>query len=221
MIAELYTGRRPRYHRARDRGPWLLALRRLHAREWSDREIAETISDLSASAIARLERLGLWNWRAVEAAQAPGSGGLAWTPRQVRYHRRQLDLDGYRGHCEEPNLLAARRASDREYQRRAGWGHLLPAYDERHRRWLAGHELRRREVDILSALRDLGPLTRAGLCRALGVTNLHTGGRSYLRRLRAAGLVYRHCRRPFRYTLTLLARRLDPLRQWQELCRQA
>jgi len=57
---------------------------------------------------------------------------------------------------------------------RAQWMHLLPGYDEtmegvpRGQRWRPGHELRPREVQILSLLRDHGSLSRSQIARYCG-----------------------------------------------------
>ena len=209
--------------RYRKPGQWLTALRRLWERRYSDGQIAELLSDLSPAAILDLERREAWNWRDIEAASVPESGGERFTARQVKHYRRANDMPGHRGQTEVGSLSDMREQSRREYQRRNGWGHLLPVYSDQEQRWTGGYELRRREVDILSALRDMGSLTYHQLCRALGITRLHSGGRFYVFRLRLAGLVQYERPRGGLCLWSLAGRALqvDPYHSWMRLAQQA
>ncbi len=162
------------YRSSRDPGPWAVAIRRLHALNYSDRQIADTLCDLSTAAILTLDSLGNWSQQAIENVSEPESG-TRWSKRSVWYHRRQMGLDANR---QQASLTAYRNESRLIYQTEKRWGHLLPDL-----------ELRRTEVDILTTLRDYGPQTRAALCRAVGTVSLNTGGRSYLVRLQRADLI--------------------------------
>lgn len=190
-----------RYHKAD--GPWLLVMARLWRAGWGHARIAATLSDLSARACR--------DWLAggadpddLDAHSEPGASALPWTVQQVRYwtqfrgrrpgrRRWRIRQPGPVRHPKRPSRprhpderpLDARRA----YARDRGWLHLLPAADGE-----AGLELTRRDVDILSALRDGGPMTRAQLADLLqlrGSARLlcNRRGRSALAKLRRAALV--------------------------------
>lgn len=184
---------RPRHYRKP--GPWMTALRELHARGWSDAEIADALGDLSPSAI---QRLGCTGWRrpAVERVLVPGAGGQPFTRRQVRHYRQALGLKGnpprrYAADGDRGELI---RARSRERQKEAGFFHLLPPFLRREQRWGAGHELTPALVEVLCALRDHGPMTRRRLALALGrddAASLRDRAGTYLGRLASAGLVTR------------------------------
>ncbi len=186
-----------RYRRVNkdDPQPWQLALVRLWDRKYTDDRIADALSNLSASAISRLEQAGTWGWRAVEGACMDQAGGRVFTRQQIKRHRKTLGLRGHRGICELGSIRNLRAAKDREYQRQYRWEHLLPVWVSpnsitgRPGHYLPGYELKRRETDILTALRDIGPMSRRQLCRTVGAGSLNTKGRSYLVRLQMAGLV--------------------------------
>lgn len=151
--------RPPSYHRRGERDTYLLALRRLHARGWSDREIAETLSDLSEADILLIEKHKLWNRDDVEGAQRPDPTARRWewTRRQVRYYRRQLGLIGRRGKRQqhECGSLGGQRWADvRARAANLGWGHLLP--------------LTPAQVQLLEALAD-APGARAELEKRTGL----------------------------------------------------
>jgi hypothetical protein len=186
MIAT--ASRRPRYHTARSSSPWLVALRRLWALGLTDARVAGILTGLTAAAIGSLERRGWTVERAEDlAAEVTPPDLPRWTARQVCYHRHRLGLaarsDGLReGRAE----LDHRR---RRYQCDCGWGHLLPGPRARSGRRAAGVCLRRREVDVLSLLRDRGPMTRRALCALMGLRRLMARGRSMFARLVRLGLV--------------------------------
>ena len=176
------TAQRPRTHHSLTASePWLLALQRLHANRWPDWRIAAALCALSAQQIAAIEANRCWNWRDVEDVMVHGSG-QHWTTRQVRYWRRRLGLEACPRNHEVGTLPTLRRIAANRYQTDRQWVHLLTM----------GLELRRREVDIISLLRDRGPMTRRELCRARGVVDLgagRAGARRPLARLQIAGLV--------------------------------
>lgn len=166
MSSAAHPARPSVHHRVSTRGPALQALRGLHRLGWSDRQIAEVLADLSATAVAELARTGFSADR-VEGARVEGAGGLPWTRRQVGYYRRSLQLPANRQQHEGGSLLALRASVLRCRQVAAGWGHLLPVYDEQRCCWGPGHELSGRQVEVLCLLRDRGPLTRLQLAGAL------------------------------------------------------
>ena len=167
-------------------GPWLTAVEHLCSAPprgpgYSDRRVAELLWDLSDDAIRSLGA-GRWHARAVERLLVPGSGDTTWTAPAVRHHRRQLGIPPNRMTARSehylPRLARERRLA---HQEGTGWAHLLPR-----------HELTPLECDVLSALRDRGPLTRRQLLLALGKQGERwpfqwRGGP--LGRLRACGLV--------------------------------
>src|SRR5262245_5466160 len=122
--------------------------------------------------------------------------GLTFSRRSVLYWRdclRRLASDDKDGDPERAPAQARQTARLR-HQMRAGWGHLLPAWDEHARCWTPGHELSPAEVRILSALRDHGPLVRRELAARLGLCGRNPvlrRGRSRLARLARKGLVVR------------------------------
>jgi Arc/MetJ family transcription regulator len=150
-------------------GAWLGDLRRLHEAGWSDAAVAAALSECLGR---RVSRRAVWYWR-----------------------RQLIELDDL--------LTAADRR--RLYQSRCGFGHLLPR-EQRWSgprqgrgqsaapgvRWSGGRELSPREVDVLSCLREHGPLTPAALAGRLYVVSL----RPTLRRLDRLGLVRRQPRGP-------------------------
>jgi hypothetical protein len=181
------------YHRCLTRGPWLSALRQLHRRGWSDRDIADCLSELSPEDIASLDREG-WDAKRIESRRRVEGGGSEWTRRQVRYYRRALGLSArhYRHECG--TLADARACRHRQHQRLRGWSHLLPAYNDAVKQWEGGHELRPREADVLALLRDHGPLTTYQMATHLLATPcrhrcLLSRGVSLPRRLARRGLV--------------------------------
>jgi hypothetical protein len=203
--------KRPRsYRSSADPGAWAIALRRLWHRGYGDARIAELLSCLSTRAILALEHDRRWDWRTVETMLIPGSGGR-WTCRQVEYHRARMGLPGNRVRPELQSAAVARVIRWRRYQTQAGWNHLLPKYDERGREWEPEMILRPRECDILSLLRDNGPMTRPEIGKSLGLSekrdNLKSGSWHYLERLccfglvSLAGLVVRGCVILKRYAL--------------------
>lgn len=181
-------------------GAWLDTLRRLHALGLSDPRIALELSQIHDP--------------------------LAWDRHKVRYWRRQSGpLDPVTGNPTPlpPNPPAvdgylsigeARALAWRRHQVKAGWGHLLPAWEASLRddleagRWLPGHELSPFRVSLLSALLALGPATRRAL--APPGAGAHWGKKA-LRRLVVAGLVARG--RRWLYRLTEAATRGMPTRR--------
>lgn len=162
-------------------GPWQRVLRVLVLHGESDLHIALCLSNLSDAALAALARWpGQLTDTAVHALEEPGAG-RPWTRLRVFYHRRRLGLSNR--HRLGLSRLAAVAARLR--QARRGWGHL-------------GVGLGRRELDLLDALRDAGPLSRPELSRRLRTPGRRTpspflGSRGYsgLARLLRAGLVVR------------------------------
>ena len=190
--ARRLTALRPTSDRSsRDPGPWVLALRRLHTRGYSDAEIATTLSQLSTRAILALEAERAWSEDRLKPLLLVGSGE-PWTRRQVEYQRRQLGLRGNTSRLLETRE-EARLLSWRMYQTAKRWGHLLPSYDRDGCQWGPGVVLRPREADILSLLRDRGPQTRPEIAKGLKLGKnrnaLSTGRTYYLARLRQASLV--------------------------------
>src|SRR5262245_15761268 len=185
-MSEATPPRRPStYHTPRSAPLVLVALRRLWALGLTDGRIAELLSALSPAALRILARRGWTVERAEDlaAAAAPAPPAPpAWTPRQVRHHRRREKLRSrHKGPAAAQAELAYRR---RRFQSAAGWGHLLPSADGK-----TGLLLRRREIEVLNLLRDRGPLTREALYGLMRVERLHARGRSLLARLARAGLV--------------------------------
>lgn len=174
---------RPRPGHYRKSRWWEPALEALARRGWSDRQIADALTDLNPEAVEWMQRHDDWKAATVERLSDPGAGG-AWTRRQVQYHRQRLNLPGRHRRLQ---CAADHRADERRlYQARQGWGHLLPPYDEVRQRWLPGHELQKREVDILTALRDRGSLTLKELSKGKRLTS---DDAACMADLAAAGLV--------------------------------
>lgn len=185
---------RPReYHREANRGPWRLALRRLHRRGYSDREIAERLCALSAEAIRSLEDRGSWNWRAVERCLEPHAAPLPWTQEQVKRHRWSMGLRANRRRWECGSLVAIRQSRRSMAQAEARLGRLLPRKNDREKVWEPGHELSLTEIRILLLLQTHGTLTRASIASCLGLqagqNGLRSGKKHYLAHLVEAGLV--------------------------------
>jgi hypothetical protein len=120
------------------------------------------------------------------AAELSRRYGRPFTRRQIFYWRdlmRRLDSDADMavGGLPDPSkVVSASTRQDQErklYQIRAGWGHLLPI------------TLRPRECDILSLLRDHGPLTRRRLADLCGCSRRSRSSLYVSRHDRLAGLV--------------------------------
>lgn len=105
--------------------PWLLALRRLWEKGWSDQTIAEALCDLSSEAISWCERKQRWREQYVRKMLMPQAGEL-WTRRQVAYWRGVLGLRGRRPRHERGYLSHLRQTKHYDHARRMGWGHLGP-----------------------------------------------------------------------------------------------
>ncbi len=124
----------------------LTELKRLHAGQRSDAEIAEELSLLFAP--QSFYRQQVWRLRRQH-------GLKTW-----RRNPASLSAD----------LLEARYRSWRLYQVNQGWLHLLPSELPDGHGWGPGHELSPREVDILTALSDAGePMTGSQLTAALNL----------------------------------------------------
>jgi hypothetical protein len=175
-----YADRRPpdrsAAHRGRrsTEGPWFVALRMLHSRGWSDREISEALVDLSAEAIGWLTRTE--RWKETDKMLAPDSGE-PWTRRQVEYWRRRLGLPGKRHRHDCGSQGRPYQVAQHLRAVAAGWGHLGP--------------LSAGELAVVEALSGGAVMTRRSLERETGyrLAWLTAGRRHPLRRLRDRGLV--------------------------------
>lgn len=195
-----------RYHRRRDRQPYLRALAAMLACRWTDERIAAALSLLSPETIENLESQG-WEEEAIEDAIGIGEQNCQpWTTRQVRYYRRR-HLDRKRRRPPIAVLVEARRTRSRQAQTRAGFGNLLPDYiqptadTESH--WSEGIELPPRASQILKLLRER-PMTSREIAQAIRVRNhrsLHNSSGYLLVCLMRLGLLVRDCCR--RYCLKL------------------
>jgi hypothetical protein len=186
-------GKRRRHKRD---SPWLPVMARLWKRGWSARRVAAVLSDLSAR--------GCRDWLAsgadpdsLDDFSEPGSSHLPWTARQVRHwmmycgRRRRPGRPRRRPRPVHPD----ERGCDprRRYASERGWLHALPAWQEG-AGWVGGVELSRRDVDVLCALRERGPLMRGQIADALQLHGTarrlyNRRGRPILAKLRRAGLV--------------------------------
>lgn len=189
------------YHQRESREPWLLALRRLWARGYSDRRIAEALSDLSAERIAWLERYQLWQRDEIEDRLEPLASGLPWTKRQVCYYRGQvLGLPAHRDRSRgRPHSHEATRALG------LGWGHLMP--------------LTPTELQLVEDLARQGPGTRRQLESRTGLKLKRAGQprATPLRRLLDRAIVVAQATLPVPiYTLASGITR----RPWQVLARR-
>ncbi len=182
--------RQPAYHRAEHRATHLTALTRLHMRGWSAALIAEALCVLTPEAIALLEAQGRvvssstggktsetrgghghrgWDKAAVDAAVMLCEGlehrRLPWTTDQVRYYRRVLALP-HRAIIisrDCATLMDRRRLAQIE----AKWGHLLPDQDDPAKS--PAIVLGPRQCQVLSLIRDRGPICRGEIIEALGL----------------------------------------------------
>jgi hypothetical protein len=138
------AARPPRYRRA---GLWQTALRRLHARGWTDPSIAEALNDLDDAAIATLERVG-WTVKLMGpllrdmAGVSPGEA--EWTDRHVRYYRRQWGLPQVwfeAAGTDSPDLFSSLDAPKLKVSRKRlaqrGANHPLPPWEHA---WKARHQ---------------------------------------------------------------------------------
>jgi len=147
-------------------GRWLNDLYSLSAQGLSDRQIALRLGRLYPA--QRFSRAVVWHWRTQDARLSP--------------RKRRPRPAGWRAeHRQERDAL---------YQVQQGFGFLLP----RELRWPEkgfgpGIRLRRREVDILCALRDLGSQTARELRALFGLTTLQAGRTHWLSHLMRKGLV--------------------------------
>lgn len=137
--------------------PWVQEFLSKHQAGWSAQQIADHLND----------------WQ----KQPPW-----WTARKVYYHRNVLrdlgELPPARTthrHPEYATVHDARAQTWRTYAAAHGWAHLLPATDEDTGAAIPGIELRPRDVDVLDALLQHGPLTRVEIADVLGI---QTGTRS-------------------------------------------
>jgi len=152
--------------------------------------------------------------------------GEPWTRRQVQWWRKQNQLPSHGKHfvagraCDTPERKA--RYAARWHARlrevwychavRHGWAHLLtfPADRSRGRAdEVEGYPLTRRMVDVLTLLRDHGPMTRRQLSRSLCEHNRLFDGKSIraILALLGWGLIEKQMayRRETVYTLAPLA----------------
>lgn len=198
------TPRRDTYRKAEDIPAQLLAIRRLRSRGYSCARIAEYLSGLTPAQIDLLERCRRWNAADIEGALQPLPIGEAWNERQVEYWVDKLGLTAKVLPNDGMTLQELRHQAWREYQRRAGWLHLLPRFDRDTGRWVPTFQgsgfvgplkpseeiLTPRDCDILSLLRDNGPMTKWQLMRGLGLRKrrLYCGNRSRLNKLIRMGL---------------------------------
>lgn len=193
--------RQHRYHKRAGRGDYLEAIRRLHGRGLYDADIARVLTHLPRQRLPLLRDLGR-DCERLDGLLAEEPQGLAWTPRQVRYYRRGLGLGGYPPPLPRPCLPLEVLEERRElYQCRQGWRCLLPLV------------LSRREVDVLTRLREAGPQTVPQLCLFLGLPPRSAGWRHRLvsglaRRglVRRAGLLTLRTRPQCLYALAPAAR---------------
>jgi hypothetical protein len=193
---------RPRVRRHKANSPWLDVLRVLWRKGWGARRIAAVLCDLSAR--------GCRDWLssgadpdALDDHSEPGGAPLPWTPRQVRHwmmYRGRRPREGQPRRKPRPPHPDERGCDPRrKYASERGWLHLLPTWQEG-AGWVGGVELSRRDVDVLCALRDGGPMTRAQLADVLGLEGhkrrfQSRRGRCVLGRLKRHGLVeiVSHC----------------------------
>jgi hypothetical protein len=171
------------------------AVRELCRRRWSVALIAEAVSALTLPAIERLFTLS-WSKSNVERLMDECARGVYPGKRQIFSPRRIHSVCKSYGIArrsptvkkETCTLLDRRRC----YQNEQGWGHLLPKLKKGTKTYSGGHILSRRQIEILNAIRDGGPLTRREIIAALSVSGsrpLRSGGRSNLRRLVEDGLL--------------------------------
>jgi hypothetical protein len=186
---------RSAYHCLQDRQPWLMALERIHTAQskyrfsWTDEEVAQILSGLSAESIAYLEKRHLWYPKHIEPRCQQGGSGIPWTERQVRYYRGLRGLHKQRGPREITlaNLRESRKRVEvtRQLALLHGWDLLL----------VEELELRQREIQVLTILRDSPvPMTRMQLAGRLGLVGmrpLRSGPqrRSMLVRMAQAGVL--------------------------------
>lgn len=152
-------------------GP-LSVLRNLHARGWTDPEIADGLSEKFLP--------------------------LSWSTRQVFYWRHKLGL-ACKPHPKkkrpETHLREGREAYLAMHQVDCGLAHLLPYYDRNAKRWREGYALSPRQADVLALLLERGPLTRPEVAALLGVRRPAAAGRDLLASLVRLGLARRAGRR--------------------------
>lgn len=180
--------RNKRYHKSGS--VWLDCLRVLWRRGWGARRIAETLTQMSASACRQWIAAG-HDDDALDALLVPRSCDIPWTARQVRHHARRGRKAGGKRRRPDPETRTA--DPRRRYACEKGFLHLLPQW-ETGKGWQGGVDLSRRDVDVLSALREHGPLTRGAIADALQLHGTarrlyNRRGRPVLGKLRRHGLV--------------------------------
>lgn len=190
------TACQPRRRRHKANSVWLDVLRRLWSKGWGPRRIAAVLSDLSAQGCRAWLSSGA-DPDTLDDHSEPGSAPIPWTPRQVRhwmmYRGRRRREGQTRRRPRPPHPDECRLDPRRRYATERGWTHLLPEWVTG-KGWTGGVDLSRRDVDVLSCLRDGGPMTRPEIADALDLSGTarrlyNRRGRPILAKLRRAGLV--------------------------------